>query len=62
MNMRSGEMAKETLSFIGSEGVVLSLGDTVANLRTCATFATVPSADMHRAANTMIHTFFDKEA
>lgn len=61
MAMQTGECQKQDLSYIYKEGVLLSLGQTIANLRTCATFTPIKCEDMHSAVNVLIHSFLEKK-
>ncbi len=61
MDMQTGECQKQDLSYICNDGVLLALGQTVANLRTCATFAPIKCDDMHDAVNALMHSFLGKK-
>lgn len=61
MDMLTGECQKQDLSYICNDGVLLSLGQTVANLHTCATFTPVKCEDMHDAVKVLVHSFLEKK-
>ena len=61
MDMQTGDCQKQDLSYVCNEGVLLSLGQTVANLRTCATFTPIKREDMHDAVKVLVHRFLEKE-
>ena len=62
MDMLTGSCQKQDLSYICSDGILLSLGQTVANLRTCATFTPTHRQDMHEAVMALVNNFLEKEA
>lgn len=61
MDMQTGECQKQDLSYVCNDGVLLSLGQTVANLRTCGTFAPINCEDMHDAVKALMHRFLEKK-
>lgn len=62
MDMQTGTCRKKDLSFLYSDGMILSLGQTVANLRTCATFTTITREDMHDTVRSFVNEFAQKGA
>ncbi len=61
MDMPTGECQKQDLSYVCNDGLLLSLGQTVANLRTCATFTPINCEDMHDAVKALMHRFLEKK-
>lgn len=61
MDMQTGECQKQDLSYVCNDGVLLTLGQTVANLRTCATFTPINCEDMHDAVKALMHRFLEKK-
>ena len=60
MDMRTGVCQKRESSFLGSNKTLLSLGQTTANLRTCATFTSVKREEMHNDVKSLVNSFLDK--
>lgn len=61
MDIQTGICQRQDLSYICNDGVLLSLGQTVANLRTSVTFTPVKCEDMHNAAKVLVNIFLEKE-
>lgn len=61
MDVQVGECQKQELSYIYKEGVLLSLGQKIANLRTCATFTQMKCEDMHEEVNVLVRSFLEKK-
>ncbi|MBE6947723.1 MAG: hypothetical protein E7454_05685 [Ruminococcaceae bacterium] len=62
MDMQSGACQKQDCSFLYSDSVLLSLDQTVANFRTCATFTPITCADMRHKVNSLLDSFLTKGA
>jgi hypothetical protein len=60
MDMRQGDCKKQEVSFICSDGVLLSLDQMVANLRTCATFTPISRDDLRNRVDFLLNSFLEK--
>lgn len=62
MDMRSGNCEKQDMSFICNDRVLFALDQTVANLRTCATFTSISCDDLCNRVDSLLSSFLEKGA
>ena len=60
MDMRSGECVKTKKAYLSSGGVLLTLNETVINLRSCIAFSGITTDDMRCEMKALVDSFLER--
>lgn len=61
MDMQTGQCQKKERIYIADKDLLLSLGETTVNFRTCATFTPVTGGEMQAAVGALVDGFLDEK-